>query len=241
MNWQGFIAAEELENVQILLVEDEVKISDAVANIMTQKGIQVDVADDGDVGLILADRNNYDVIILDIMLPGVSGLDILTHLRLKEDYTTVLLLTASEAVHNRVNSLNTRVDDYMVKPFAMSELSARIGVLAQRLQTTDISNKLEIGNVGLFVDKLLMEVDGEEVKLTFKETQVMQMFMCNPGIVFSKEQIMKCVWGNEKFVVENNVEIHVHNLRKKLGDRSTVRIETIRGVGYTLEVIKQNI
>lgn len=224
--------------MRILMVEDEVKISDAVAHIMKQNGMQVDVAGDGDEGLILADKRIYDVIILDIMLPGVSGLDILTHLRQQEDYTPVLLLTARDAVHDRVKGLDTGADDYLVKPFAMSELLARVRVLARRLQTTYVSNNLQIGNVGLLVDKLMMEIDGEEVKLSFKEAQVMEMFMRNPGRVFNKEQIMERVWGYENYVVENNVEIHIHNLRKKLGDRATARIETVRGVGYTLEAIK---
>lgn len=119
--------------MQILLVEDEVKISDAIVYIMEQNGMLVDVAGDGDVGLILADKRIYDVIILDIMLPGASGLDILTHLRQKEDYTPVLLLTACNGVHDRAKGLDAGADDYMAKPFAMSELLTRVRALARQI------------------------------------------------------------------------------------------------------------
>ena len=221
--------------MRILFVEDEVKISDAVAYMMRQQHMDVDVAGDGDEGLYLAEKGIYDVIILDVMLPGKTGLEILRSLRQKGDITPVLLLTALDSVQDRVQGLDYGADDYLGKPFAMPELLARVRALSRRLQSAYMLDTLKIGNVELLVDRLQMKVNEEEIKLSFKETQVMEMFMRNPGRVFHKEQILERVWGYDNDVVENNVEIYIHYLRKKLGNTSTVRIQTVRGVGYSLE------
>ena len=222
--------------MRVLLVEDEPKVSEAVAHVMRQNQFQVDVAADGEEGLILAEKGIYDVIVLDIMLPGMSGLEILTSLRLKGEICPIMLLTARDSVPDRVQGLERGADDYLVKPFAMAEFIARVKALSRRIQSAYISNNiLSIGNIELNTDKLLLQVNKSPVTLTFKETQIMEIFMRNPDQVFTKEHIIERVWGYDNYVVENNVEIYIHHLRKKLGEGSGVRIKTIRGVGYSLE------
>lgn len=225
----------EVKQMRILLVEDEVKISDAVAHILRQNKMEVDVAGDGDEGLIMAQRDIYDVIVLDIMLPGKSGLDILQSIRKDGSITPVLLLTARDTVNDRVTGLNFGADDYLVKPFAMAELQARIKALARRISTVYTTDKISAGNIELDIDKLELIIDDEKMKITFKEAQLLEMLIRKPGMVFSKEQIMDRIWGYDSEVQDNNVEIYIHYLRKKLAGKASVVITTVRGVGYTLE------
>jgi DNA-binding response OmpR family regulator len=217
------------------MVEDESKVSSAVAHVLKKSQIQVDVAADGEEGLIMAESGIYDVLVLDIMLPGLSGLEILQTIRKKGDVTPVLLLTARDSIKDRVKGLDCGADDYLVKPFALPELLARIKALSRRQQLIFIDNNLRIGNIELIADRLLMQVEDQEIKLSFKEAQVMEMFMRNPGRVFTREYIMERIWGFNNYVQDNNVEIYIHYLRKKMGQKATASIVTVRGVGYMLK------
>ncbi len=221
--------------MRVLMVEDESKVSSAVAHVLKKSQIQVDVAADGEEGLIMAESGIYDVLVLDIMLPGLSGLEILQTIRKKGDVTPVLLLTARDSIKDRVKGLDCGADDYLVKPFALPELLARIKALSRRQQLIFIDNNLRIGNIELIADRLLMQVEDQEIKLSFKEAQVMEMFMRNPGRVFTREYIMERIWGFNNYVQDNNVEIYIHYLRKKMGQKATASIVTVRGVGYMLK------
>ncbi len=221
--------------MRVLMVEDETKVSSAVVHVLKKSQIQVDVAADGEEGLIMAESGIYDVLVLDIMLPGLSGLEILQTIRKKGDVTPVLLLTARDSIKDRVKGLDCGADDYLVKPFALPELLARIKALSRRQQLIFIDNNLRIGNIELIADRLLMQVEDQEIKLSFKEAQVMEMFMRNPGRVFTREYIMERIWGFNNYVQDNNVEIYIHYLRKKMGQKATASIVTVRGVGYMLK------
>jgi DNA-binding response OmpR family regulator len=203
--------------------------------VLKKSQIQVDVAADGEEGLIMAESGIYDVLVLDIMLPGLSGLEILQTIRKKGDVTPVLLLTARDSIKDRVKGLDCGADDYLVKPFALPELLARIKALSRRQQLIFIDNNLRIGNIELIADRMLMQVEDQEIKLSFKEAQVMEMFMRNPGRVFTREYIMERIWGFNNYVQDNNVEIYIHYLRKKMGQKATASIVTVRGVGYMLK------
>jgi len=220
--------------MRVLIIEDEERISAAIAHTLKQKNYEVDCVEDGNSGIILAEKGIYDIIILDIMIPGKSGLELLKELRNRGKTTPVLLLTALDSISDRVSGLNLGADDYLGKPFSMAELMARIQALSRRIQSVYISKELCIGNMSLDADSLTLIIAKAKIKLTYKEAQFMEMLMRRPGMVFTREQIIDKIWGYDNTVNDNNIEIYIHYLRKKIGNASYV-IATVRGVGYTLE------
>lgn len=220
--------------MRVLLVEDEKALAAALSKIMSKNNILVDVSYDGEEGSMLAQKDIYDVIILDIMLPNKSGLEILRELRAKNKKTPVLFLTARDTVADRVKGLDTGADDYLIKPFATEELLARIRALGRRPKDMLEGNVLELGNVKLHIDSGEVVIDGIRKKLTQKETQLLEILLKNPRMVLSKEMLLDRVWGVDGNAMENSVEIYIHYLRKKL-DPSNLVIETIRGIGYVLK------
>lgn len=219
--------------MRILFVEDEVKITDALQELCKIQNIDCDVANDGEEGLLFALNPIYDVIILDIMLPLKSGLDILKEVRDHDISTPVLLLTAKGTVDDRVKGLDMGADDYLVKPFSAKELFARIRALSRRPDHEIKGEIITFENVSFNAKKNTLQTETDEYKLSVKEAKILEMLLKRPNQVFTREQILDRVWGFDKEVNENNIEIYVHNLRKKLAD-TQVKIDTIRGVGYTL-------
>lgn len=224
-----------MSDMRVLLVEDEKALAAALSKIISKNNIVVDVSHDGEEGYLLAQRDIYDVIILDIMLPYKSGLDILKDLRSENIKTPILLLTARDTVKDRVEGLDSGADDYLVKPFATEELLARIRALGRRSKDFIDSKTLEMGNTKLYMNSGELEIEGSKKKLTVKESQLLELFLRHPRMVLSKEQILDRIWGVEGNAMENNVEIYIHYLRKKLGDKSNLIIETVRGIGYVLK------
>ena len=220
--------------MRVLLVEDEEKISSAIAHTLKLKHYEVDCAGDGNDGFILAQNDVYDVIVLDVMLPGKSGLYILKELRHRGNMTPILLLTAMDAVNDRVSGLESGADDYLVKPFSMAELMARIGALSRRISSVYISEALHLGNMSLDVNSLTLTIDQEEIQLADREAQLLEMLMRKPGVVLTREQIIDRIWGYDNSVNNNNVEVYIHYLRKKI-NQANYRIATVRGIGYTLK------
>lgn len=219
--------------MRILFVEDEVKITDALRELCSIQNIDCDVANDGEEGMLFALNPIYDVIVLDIMLPHKSGLEILKEMREKGNTTPVLMLTAKGTVDDRVKGLDLGADDYLVKPFSAKELFARIRALSRRPDNEIAGETIDFEELSFNVQKNILTVKGVEYKLSVKEAKILEMLIKRPNQVFTREQILDRVWGFEKEVNENNIEIYVHNLRKKIKD-SNVKIDTIRGVGYTL-------
>jgi len=220
--------------MRVLLIEDEEKISAAVAHTLKQKHYEVDCAGDGNDGFMLAQKDIYDVIVLDIMLPGKNGMEILKELRHRKNTTPILLLTALDSINDRVSGLDLGADDYLVKPFSMAELMARVRALSRRIPSVYISEALYLGNMRLDADSLTLTIDEEQIKLTYREAQFLEMLMRKPSMVFTREQISDRIWGYENMVNDNNVEIYIHYLRKKIS-KASYRIATVRGIGYTLE------
>ena len=221
--------------MRVLLVEDEKALATALSKIMSKHNIAVDLSYDGEEGYYLAQKDIYDVIILDIMLPNKNGLEILRDLRALNKKTPVLFLTARDTVEDRVKGLDSGADDYLVKPFATEELLARIRALVRRPKDLVDDNYLEFENVKLYINNGELEIDGNRKRLTAKETQLLELFLRNPRMVLSKELILDRVWGIDGTAMENSVEIYIHYLRKKLGVKSELKIETIRGIGYVLK------
>ena len=222
--------------MRLLLIEDERRLSDALAYIFKKNSYGVDVAFDGESGQAMAETGIYDLVILDRMLPKKEGVAVLKELRSQGLKTPVLLLTAKDAVEDRVEGLDAGADDYLIKPFATEELLARVRALARRQNEQLNGEKLNLASLTL--DPLRCEAtDGKEtVRLTVKESQLLELFMRNHGQVITKDQILNRVWGLDSDVEMNNIEIYIHYLRKKINpEQFHVHIETVRGVGYCLK------
>jgi len=234
INFYKFCSKGVLNKMRILIVEDEVKITQALNFLFAKQKIDVDIANDGEEGLILSEKEIYDVIILDIMLPGVNGIEILKSIRKAGNKTPVIMLTAKDAVDDRVFGLETGADDYLVKPFATKELIARVKALARRKNTEFVGETYEFENIKYDVKNYLLYIDDVEYKIPLKEAMLMEMFIKKPRQVFTREQIIDRIWGLEADILESNIEIYVHHLRKRL-ESTNAKIETVRGVGYMLK------
>jgi len=222
--------------MRILLVEDELRLSEALVQILIRNNYLADSCADGNEGLELALSGVYDVIILDRMLPGKEGVEILREMRKQDIMTPVLFLTAKDTVSNRIEGLDAGADDYLVKPFSKAELLARIRALSRRPAAVQQNRILEIGRMALDISQCVLRVGIAEIKLTLTEAQVLELLIRNAGQVLSKEQILDRVWGFDSDVELNSVELYIYYLRKKI-DFSIcgVKLETIRGVGYLLK------
>jgi DNA-binding response OmpR family regulator len=208
--------------MRILFVEDEKKITDALQELCRIQNIDCDIANDGEEGLLFALNPIYDVIVLDIMLPLKSGTEILQQ-----------MLTAKGTIDDKVKGLGMGADDYLVKPFSAKELFARIRALGRRPDHGIKGETIVFEDVSFNTKKNVLQTEEQEFKLSVKEAKILEMLLKRPNQVFTREQILDRVWGFDKEVNENNIEIYVHNLRKKIAN-TQVKIDTIRGVGYTL-------
>lgn len=219
--------------MNILLVEDEKKIVDFVCCGFREQGFTIDHAADGNEGYDKATQREYDVIVLDIMLPGRDGLSILKALRKAGKATPVLLLTARNELDDRVEGLNLGADDYLAKPFFVEELIARIHALQRRV-SGERQNILAVGDLRL--DRISREVHwhGQSVDLTGREFNLIEYLMRSPGRVFTRTQILEHVWGYDFDPSTNVVDVCIQRIRKKIGatGNADLPIESVRGVGY---------
>ncbi len=218
--------------MRILYVEDEKFLADAVIHLLKKSDIEADWVADGEEGLELALKPNYDAIVLDVMLPSLSGLDILAALRKKGIKTPVIMLSALGEVEDKIKGLETGADDYLAKPFKTSELVARLKALVRR---PPIAEKKSLKFADLALDLENRTLNG--LDLTEKEAGILEMLMKNPETTKAKENILAHVWGADAYAEDNYVEVYVSYLRKKLRDlKSRVEIKTIRNLGYKLYV-----
>lgn len=225
--------------MQILVVEDEKRLAAALEHILTQQKYMVDVAYDGTDGYDLAVSGIYDIIILDVMLPGINGYEVATKLRKEKIATPVLMLTAKDQIADKVKGLDAGADDYMTKPFDPQELLARIRALTRR-QGEVVLDELSFEGLKLNLSTCDLLCNEKSVHLNFKEFEIMKIFMSSPGIVVTKDDLIVKVWGYDSNAVDNNVEVYISFLRKKLDFiGSSVEIASLRKIGYRLEV-KQN-
>lgn len=216
--------------MRILYVEDEKYLADAVVHLLKKSNIAVDWAADGEAGLELALKPNYDCLVLDIMLPKLSGLEILQTVRRRGINTPVIMLSALAEVDDKVHALEAGADDYLAKPFKVTELAARLKAL-QRRPPLRSAHILEYADLKYNLDDHTLN----QLTLTAKEAELVEMLLRYPEQVQSKEQLLARVWGNEANVSDNYVEVYVSYLRKKLKElHSTVKIKTIRNLGYKL-------
>ena len=216
--------------MRILYVEDEKYLAEAVIHMLKKEKINVDWASDGEEGLELALKPNYDVVVLDIMLPRLSGLEILISMRNRGLKTPVIMLSALNEVEDRIKGLDYGADDYLAKPFKTAELVARLRALARRPALIEAK---VLNYEDLELDLTNRTLNG--IELTDKEAGIFETLMKTPGSAVTKEQILAHVWGADAEFEENYVEVYVSYLRKKLKQlKSKVQIKTIRNLGYKL-------
>jgi DNA-binding response OmpR family regulator len=220
--------------MRLLVVEDEHKLAGVLKRGLEEHGYAVDVAYDGEDGLAMATAAPYDVIVLDVMLPKLDGLAVCHALRSQHSHTPVLMLTARDAVDDRVSGLDSGADDYLTKPFAFRELLARIRALLRR-EGRSKDPVLRVAD--LEVDTVSHEVrrGGKLIELTSKEYAILEYFLRNPNRVLTRTQIAEHVWDYDFVSMSNVIDVYVGYLRRKLGDDGEPRLlRTVRGTGYQL-------
>lgn len=224
--------------MRLLLAEDEKELSKALCAILKHNNYSVDAVYNGQDALDWGLCENYDGIILDLMMPKRNGIEVLKELRKQGVSTPVLILTAKAEIEDKILGLDSGADDYLTKPFAMGELLARVRALTRR-KAEFSPNLLSFGNINLNRDTFELSKGENSVRLGNKEFQMFEMLLTNPGRLISTEQFMERIWGYETEAEINVVWVYISYLRKKLsGLGANVEIKAVRGVGYTLEEIK---
>ncbi len=223
--------------MKILIVEDEQKIANSLKKGLQQELFIVDVAYDGTTGFDLATSEEYDLIILDRLLPGIDGLEICKKLRGENITTPILLLTAKGQVSDRVEGLNAGADDYLIKPFAFEELLARIRALLRRPQNTTESNVLKVGDLSLDSSRFEVTRDQVLIQLSQKEFILLKYLMRHPNKIITKDEIMSNVWDYDSNILPNTVEVYIKHLREKIDKPFKTKkslLKTVRGFGYKI-------
>jgi heavy metal response regulator len=218
--------------MRLLLVEDEAQIADFISRGLSEQGYAVDVAHDGDEALDWAGVADFDLIVLDVMLPGRDGIDVCRTLRSRGLRTPVLMLTARDAVHDRVLGLDSGADDYLVKPFAFAELVARLRALLRR-EPDMTGSVLLVGDLKLDTTTLEVARQGVAIDLTIKESRLLEYLMRHRDQVLTRTMIAEHVWNYDFDNATNVIDVHIRNLRRKIDDPFPVKlIQTVRGAGY---------
>ena len=222
--------------MRILLVEDNRRLSNSLRMILQEDGYAVDVAYDGFDGEEAALLPGYDIIILDIMLPGKNGLEICRELRNRRINTPILMLTARDALEDRVAGLDTGADDYLIKPFEVDELRARIRALLRR-DSSDKTGLLSVADLELDPATHTVTRAGQPIELTAKEFSLLEYMMRHPNHLITREMAEQHLWSYDHVVVSNVVDVYIRRLRRKIDDSHPVKLlETLRGAGYKISV-----
>jgi len=222
-----------MEKERVLLIEDEVKLARFVELELEYEGYTVEVANDGRIGLELFLSSQFDLVLLDLMLPNLSGIEICRRIR-KTSQVPIIMLTAKDEIMDKVAGLDSGADDYLTKPFAIEELLARMRVALKRQQISELKkNTISFNDIVIDVDKRLVKVRDCEIDLTKKEFELLVYLAQNKNIVLTREQILNQVWGYNYIGETNVVDVYIRYLRSKIDEPFAAKyIHTIRGVGY---------
>ncbi|CAI8988611.1 MULTISPECIES: response regulator transcription factor [Bacillus] len=221
--------------MRLLVVEDHAPLLESITQILCDE-FEVDTAMNGEDGLFLALQNIYDVILLDVMLPVIDGFEVIQRIRNDKIETPVLFLTAKDSLEDRVKGLDFGGDDYLIKPFQAPELKARIRALLRRSGNLTTKQTINYRGIELFGKDKDIQVDGEAIKLTLKQYELLEYLIQNSGKILMREQIFDRVWGFDSDTTVAIVEVYVHHLRKKLEPFGYQKdIQTVRGIGYMLK------
>ena len=224
--------------MKVLIADDEKTLTEMLREVLRQNKIDCDLVSNGQDAVYYATENEYDVIVLDIMMPKLNGCEALAQIRKQKVWTPVLMLSAKSEIDDKVGCLESGADDYMTKPFASSELVARIKALSRR--KGQFTGELhEFGDLVLDKNTLTLKCKGKETRLSSTEYKILEMLVVNAGSIVEKDRLIDRVWGWDNDAAYNNVEVYISFLRKKLLALATsVTIKAIRGAGYRLEVNK---
>lgn len=218
--------------MRVLVIEDEQKMADLIKRGLEEEGMEVTAAYDGESGLEMAKSGNYDLIILDLGLPGRDGLEVSRLMREAELKTPILILTAQDSTEMKVKGLDSGADDYLTKPFAFAEMLARIRALLRRTMTED-TTKIQIGDLSLNLINRRAARGGAEVQLTNKEFALLEFFMRHPDEILSRETLSEKVWEETFDTLTNVIDVYINYLRNKIDRQFEPKlIHTVRGIGY---------
>ena len=224
--------------MRILIIEDEARIADFLQRGLRAEGHFCVVANDGESGLSLALEGDFDLVLLDMMLPGIHGREVCQQLRINQVNTPLIILSAMDALEDVIAGLRMGADDYMTKPFSFEELLARVETVMRR--GTSVAAEERVISAGALTfdrESLRFSVNEQDIKLTAKELAIIELLMSNPGTLFSRERILSNVWGMNMDPLTNVVDVYIGKLRKKIDVKGEPSyIETVRGLGYRLNV-----
>lgn len=223
--------------MNLLLVEDEERVADFLRRGLSAEGWIVDHVGDGESALERARDQQFDVIVLDLMLPGIAGQDVCRRLRARRNFTPILMLSALDELDERVAGLRLGADDYLTKPFEFDELLARLEALVRRerqFENSTTKGRLSFGDIAFDTRSYVVTVAGEPIDLTTRERDILKLMLNNPRTLLSRERILSTVWGSQDDPLTNIVDVYVGRLRKKLG-ASGEAIRTVRGAGYRFD------
>ena len=223
----------------IWCVDDDNTIRDIEVYTLTQTGFEAKGFSDGISMLEALKTEKPELIVLDIMMPGMDGVEVLKEIRSRTDTRKipVIMATAKGTEMDKIQGLDTGADDYLVKPFGVMEMVSRIKAVLRRCTPEEVTDVISIAEITLNDKEHTVSVNGENVALTFKEFEILKMFMSNPGVAFSREKLLSEVWGIDYLGESRTVDMHIKTLRQKLGEAGK-RIETVIGVGYRMEGVK---
>ena len=224
--------------MNILIIEDEYSLVDAISESLKNEKFNVIIKANGEQGEDEALTENYDLILLDVMLPGKNGFEILRYLRNQKIKTPIIMLTAKSEIDDKLNGLEHGADDYITKPFAMRELIARIKVVLKRTNNIENTDCLEYGDLVLDLKNAILKCNNNEIQISGKELELLEQLLINKNQISSREGLAERIWGYESDSEYNNVEVYITFIRRKLKlIDSKVTIKAIRGVGYKLEFV----
>ena len=222
--------------MNILIIEDEYSLADAVAETLTSENFNVVIKTNGEDGEDEALTDNYDLILLDVMLPNKNGFDILKYLRKENIKTPVIMLTAKSEIDDKLNGLENGADDYITKPFSMRELMARVKAVLKRTNNIEDISNLEFGDLVLDLKNAKLKCKDNELQLSGKELELLEQLLLNKNQILSRESLAEKIWGYDNEAEYNNVEVYITFVRRKLKlIDSKVSIKAVRGIGYKLE------
>ena len=223
--------------MNVLIIEDEFSLADAVAETLKNENFNVTIKTNGEDGEDEALTENYDLILLDVMLPGKDGFEILRYLRKNKIQTPIIMLTAKSEIDDKLNGLEHGADDYVTKPFAMRELIARIKVVLKRTNNIEDTDYIEFSDLILDSKNAKLKCGENEIQISGKELDLLEQLLINKNQITSRESLAEKIWGYESDAEYNNVEVYITFIRRKLKlIGSNVNIKAVRGVGYKLEV-----
>ena len=223
--------------MNILIIEDEYSLADALAETLKNEKFNVCIKTDGEDGEDEALTENYDLILLDVMLPKKNGFDILRYLRQEKIKTPIIMLTAKSEIDDKLNGLEHGADDYITKPFSMRELMARIKAVLKRTNNIEDTDLLEFEDLSLDLKNAKLKCKDNEIQISGKELELLEQLLLNKNQILSRESLLERIWGYDSEAEYNNVEVYITFIRRKLKlIESKVNIRAVRGIGYKLEV-----